>query len=117
MKIIRLQEAERYEPEANWQRISLCQEQAISIEQFVKAAQHTSPFHHHSNAQVLILVTGKLLVHLENGVTEELNSGDVAFIPGNEAHSVTNPLDEPASGFDIFVPGRSFDFWRNRLST
>jgi hypothetical protein len=27
---------------------------------------------------------------------------------------VTNPLDEVSVGIDIFVPGRSFDFWRKR---
>jgi len=29
---------------------------------------------------------------------------------------VTNPLDQPSSGIDIFVPGRSFDFWLKYLA-
>jgi hypothetical protein len=27
---------------------------------------------------------------------------------------VTNVMDEPSVGLDIFIPGRSFDFWLQR---
>jgi hypothetical protein len=36
------------------------------------------------------------------------------FLPGDEPHIVTNPLDDVPVGIDIFVPGRAFDFWRKR---
>ena len=48
---------------------------------------------------------------------EELNEGDAVYIPGNEPHVVTNPLTETSIGVDIFVPGRSFDFWLKRKQT
>ena len=43
-----------------------------------------------------------------------LNEGDCVYIPGDETHIVKNLLDEISVGLDIFVPGRSFDFWLKR---
>ncbi len=40
-----------------------------------------------------------------------MQQGDCLYIPGHEPHSAINPADEPAAGLDIFVPGRSLDFW------
>ena len=47
---------------------------------------------------------------------QELAVNDAVFIPGDEPHVVANPLEEPSVGIDIFVPGRSFDFWLKRKS-
>jgi len=118
MKVIHLRNAERYEPEKDWRRSSICSQKDVSIEHIVKPAGHASPRHDHPYAQVLIVLEGKLKVTIDrNGKTVEevtLDEGDAAYIEGNESHVVTNPLDGPSSGLDIFVPGRSFDFWLKR---
>ena len=113
MKIIRFDTAENYEPEKDWKRVSLCGEKDISIEHFVKPAGHASPRHDHPNAQVLIVLKGKLSI-TTNDDEKVLSENDAVYIPGGEPHVVTNPLNEPSVGIDIFVPGRSFDFWLKR---
>lgn len=55
MKVIRFNEAESYEPEKEWKRLSLCNEEDISIEHFVKQPLHASPLHDHPNAQILVV--------------------------------------------------------------
>lgn len=114
MNIVRFREAETYEPEKDWRRVSLCSEENISVEHFFKSPGHTSPLHDHPNAQVLIVLKGKLTIFTDNDGVKELAEGDAAYIPGGEPHVVSNPLDRPSSGLDIFVPGRSFDFWLKR---
>lgn len=113
MKVIRFNGAETYEPEKDWKRVSLCNQNEISIEHFVKPAGHASPRHEHPNAQVLIVVKGKLVITTDDD-EQELGENDAVFIPGDQPHIVTNPLDVPSVGIDIFVPGRSFDFWLKR---
>ncbi len=117
MKIIRFNDAETYEPEKDWKRASLCNQEDISIEHFVKPPKHTSPLHDHPNAQVLFVLKGKLSIITDGGDEQVLSEGDAAYIPGGEPHIVTNTLDEPSIGLDIFVPGRSFDFWLKRKSS
>lgn len=114
MKITRMAQADRYEPEKDWKRLSLCSENDISIEHFTKPPRHASPHHDHPNAQVLVVLTGKMIIYTEADGEMALEEGDTAYIPGGEAHTVTNALDEPSSGLDIFIPGRSFDFWLKR---
>ena len=114
MKIVRLDEAESYEPERQWKRSSLCNESDVSIEHFVKPPGHSSPRHDHPNAQVLIVLSGSLVVATDGDGECELNEGDAAYIPGGEPHVVSNPRDGVSSGLDVFVPGRSFDFWLKR---
>jgi quercetin dioxygenase-like cupin family protein len=114
MKIVHFDRAESYEPEKDWKRMSLCSESDISVEYFVKPPGHASPRHGHSNAQVLVVLEGKLTISTDSGGEQELTEGDAAYIPGDEAHVVKNPLDSPSIGLDIFVPGRSFDFWLKR---
>jgi quercetin dioxygenase-like cupin family protein len=113
MQVIRIIEGESYEPEKDWKRISLCNQADISIEHFVKPPKHQSPEHNHPNAQVLVVLKGKIVV---TGQSEEyeLGEGDTIYIPGDEMHVVNNPLDVASIGLDIFVPGRSFDFWLKR---
>jgi quercetin dioxygenase-like cupin family protein len=117
MKVVRIDEAERYEPEPDWRRISLCAESDISIEHFTKPPGHSSPLHGHSNAQVLVVLSGRLLIWTEEEGEIELGEGDAAYIPADEPHVVTNPLGAPSVGIDIFVPGRTFDFWTKRRKT
>jgi quercetin dioxygenase-like cupin family protein len=114
MKIVRFDRAESYEPEKDWKRVSLCCEDNISIEHFVKPAGHASPEHQHPSAQVLLVLKGRLAVITDADGEQELGEGDAAYIPGNESHVVKNPLGEACIGIDIFVPGRSFDFWLRR---
>jgi quercetin dioxygenase-like cupin family protein len=114
MIITRMAQADRYEPEKDWQRRSLCSQEDISIEHFTKPARHASPHHAHPSAQVLVVLTGKIMIYTENDGEVLLEEGDTAYIPGDEAHTVANALNEPSSGLDIFIPGRSFDFWLKR---
>lgn len=113
MRVIHFDSAESYEPEKDWKRVSLCNQEEISIEHFVKPPGHASPDHGHPHAQILIVLKGKLVITTEND-RQELGENDAVFIPGDEPHVVTNPLSEPSVGIDIFVPGRSFDFWLKR---
>jgi quercetin dioxygenase-like cupin family protein len=114
MKVVRFHDAERYEPEKDWQRVSLCSEPDVSIEHFIKPPRHASPSHKHPNAQVLVVLKGRLTITPVGGDEQIVAEGDAAYIPGNEEHVVRNELDEPSIGLDIFVPGRSFDFWLKR---
>ena len=115
MEVIHFSSAESYEPEKDWKRVSLCNQEDISIEHFVKPPGHASRRHEHPNAQVLIVLKGKLVITTDDD-KQELCENDAAFIPGDEPHVVTNPLKEPSVGIDIFVPGRSFDFWLKRIN-
>jgi quercetin dioxygenase-like cupin family protein len=113
MRVIRFEGADSYEPEDNWKRVSLCGEEDISIEYFVKPPGHASPNHDHANAQVLVVLEGELSISA-GGREEILTKGDAVYIPGDESHVITNTLETPSVGLDIFVPGRSFDFWLKR---
>jgi len=117
MKVIRFNQAETYEPEKDWKRASLCNQEDISIEHFIKPPKHASPKHDHPNAQVLVVLKGKLSIMPDGEDEQVLAEGDAAYIPGGEIHIVTNPLEESSVGLDIFVPGRSFDFWLKRKSS
>jgi quercetin dioxygenase-like cupin family protein len=114
MKVIRFEAAETYEPDKNWKRVSLCCEEDISVEHFAKPPGHESPRHSHPSAQVLVVLKGRLAVATEAEGEEVLDEGDAVYIPGNEPHTVGNPLDATCVGIDIFVPGRPFDFWLKR---
>jgi quercetin dioxygenase-like cupin family protein len=113
MKVIRAQNAETYEPEKDWKRVSLCAQNDISIEHFIKPPHHASPRHDHPAAQVLVVLEGRIVISTDSD-EQTLEAGDTVYLPGNEPHIVTNPLDRPSVGLDIFVPGRSFDFWLQR---
>ena len=65
MKVIRFNEADSYEPEKDWKRLCLCNEKDISIEYFIKPPFHASPLHNHSNAQILVVLKGKLTIIIE----------------------------------------------------
>ena len=114
MEVVHFSSAESCEPQRDWKRVSLCSQKDISVEHFVKPPGHASPVHEHPNAQVLVVLKGKLTVKTKDD-EQELAEGDTVYIPGNEPHVVANPLREPSVGVDIFVPGRSFDFWLKRM--
>jgi len=114
MQVIRFATAESYEPEPDWKRVCLCEETDISLEHFVKPPHHASPHHQHPSAQVLVVLEGELTISNDAGDEVSVTKGDAIYIPGNEAHVVANRLDQVTVGLDIFVPGRSFDFWRQR---
>jgi quercetin dioxygenase-like cupin family protein len=113
MKVVHFDRAERVEPEKDWKRLSLCSQEEISLEYFTKPPGHASPKHEHPNAQLLVVLKGKLVITTDDD-EQELSVHDAAFIPGGESHIVANPLTEASIGIDIFVPGRSFDFWLKR---
>jgi quercetin dioxygenase-like cupin family protein len=114
VKVVRFNSADRYEPEKDWKRVSLCSEKDISIEHFVKPPRHASPHHGHPAAQILVVLQGKMSVTDDAGTRHVLAENDCIYIPGEALHTVTNELDTPSVGLDIFVPGRSFDFWLKR---
>ena len=113
MDIIRFQDAEKYEPQKDWVRSSLCNKSDISIEHFLKPPKHSSPTHSHPNSQVLHVLQGEIIIKT-NDDEQILKFGDTVYIPRGEIHTVINPLNDVSIGLDIFIPGRSFDFWLNR---
>ena len=114
MIVTRFNSAESYEPEKEWKRISLCAKEDISVEHFIKPPGHSSPKHNHSNSQVLIVLEGKLKIEVDGQESQILSPRDSVYIPGGEMHVISNPLGTISVGIDIFVPGRSFDFWLSR---
>ena len=113
-KVVHFIEADRYQPEQDWERVSLCAEESISVEHFIKPPGHASPMHDHPAEQVCVVIRGKMMIKTVDGHKEILEEGDAAFFAANEPHQVTNLLDVPSVGIDIFCPGRSFDFWLNK---
>lgn len=113
MEVIHFIDAEKYEPDENWVRSNLCNKSDISIEHFIKPSKHSSPAHSHPNSQVLYVLQGEIIIKTDDD-EQRLVTGDTVYIPGGEIHTVINPLNEISIGLDIFIPGRSFDFWLNR---
>jgi quercetin dioxygenase-like cupin family protein len=115
MKAIVFERAETYEPEPDWKRVSLCAEDGVSVEWFRKPPRHASPMHDHPQAQVTIVLEGRMRVWTEEGQEAVLGPGDAAWVPGGERHAIENALETVSVGIDVFAPGRSFDFWAKRL--
>lgn len=111
MKVVHVRDAEKYEPEKDWLRASTCHEKNISLEYFVKPPKHSSPLHNHPQEQVCVVIKGVMRVRNKEGEESLLQPGDAAYFAANEPHVIENTLDEESIGVDIFVPGRSFDFW------
>ena len=114
MIVTRFNSAASYEPEKDWKRVSLCANEDISIEHFIKPPGHSSPKHNHPHTQILIVLKGKLKIEVDGQESQILSQGDSVYTPSNEMHVVSNPLKTVSVGIDIFVPGRSFDFWLSR---
>jgi len=113
MQVVKFKEAESYEPEKRWRRVSLAGRDSVSVEWYEKPPGHSSPMHKHESKQVTIAIKGKMKVYTEN---EEvvLKEFDSVFFNENEPHRLENIGEEKAIGIDIFVPGRPFDFWLKR---
>lgn len=114
MKVVRVTDAEKCEPQRGWMRASTCNEKNISLEYFVKPPGHSSPTHHHPEEQVCVVIRGKMRVKGAGGEESLIEPGDAAYFESNEPHAIENALDDESAGVDIFVPGRSFDFWMKR---
>lgn len=113
MKQVQFDNADTYEPDEGWRRVSLAGSDQFSFEWFEKPSGHSSPMHDHENEQVCLCLSGELSI-----VTEEeevvLNEFDSVLLESEETHRVENTGDERAVGLDVFAPGRSFDFWTDR---
>ena len=114
MHVIQFKDADKYEPHKGWLRASICDEKNISIEYFVKPPKHSSPLHQHPQAQVCVVIKGKMVIRNEEGEESVLDAGSAVYFEPDEPHSITNAIDEESHGIDIFVPSRSFDFWLKR---
>jgi len=113
MKPVTFDEAESYEPDEGWQRVSMAGGEGVSLEWFEKPPGHSSPMHDHENEQVCLCLAGELtVVTPDDAVT--LGPDDSVFLESDEPHRVENTGDETAVGLDVFAPGRSFDFWTDR---
>ncbi|RNJ26295.1 cupin domain-containing protein [Halosegnis longus] len=113
MKPVPFEEAETYEPEDGWRRVSMAGSDRFSFEWFEKPPGHSSPMHDHENEQVCLCLEGELTVVTEDdSVTLEQN--DSVLLEANEPHRVENESEELAVGLDVFAPGRDFDFWTDR---
>jgi len=114
MEVIRFDEAESYEPEEGWRRVSMAGSDQFSFEWFEKRSGHSSPMHNHENEQVCLVLQGELTLHTEDRESVTLERFDSALIESWETHAVENTGDELAIAIDVFAPGRSFDFWTDR---
>jgi quercetin dioxygenase-like cupin family protein len=113
MEPVAFDDADVYEPDEGWERRSLADADALSVEWFSKPPGHSSPTHDHDNEQVCVCLAGELTVHAgDESVT--LSEHDAVHLAGGEPHRVENTGDGEAVGLDVFAPGRAFDFWTER---
>ena len=76
MKVIHLEDAEKYEPEKGWLRAAICNEKGISLEYFVKPPNHSSPMHDHIHEQVCVVIKGKMKARNSAGNESILESDE-----------------------------------------
>ncbi|SEP24653.1 Cupin domain protein [Halogranum amylolyticum] len=113
MKPVPFDDAETYEPEDEWRRVSMAGSDQFSFEWFEKPPGHSSPMHDHENEQVCLCLQGELTVATEDD-SVTLQQYDSVLLESDEPHRVENTGNEFAVGLDVFAPGRSFDFWTER---
>lgn len=113
MKATTFTDAQAYEPDDGWQRVSLTESDRFSFEWFEKPSGHSSPMHDHENEQVCVVLEGELTIYTEDNEAT-LRKHDAAHLEPWETHRVENTGDGLAIGLDVFAPGRSFDFWTDR---
>jgi len=58
MKPVAFDDAETYEPEDGWRRVSMAGSDQFSFEWFEKPPGHSSPMHDHENEQVCLCLEG-----------------------------------------------------------
>lgn len=110
MREVRFDEAETYEPDDGWKRVSLAGSEKFSFEWFTKPAGHSSPMHDHENEQVCLVLDGELTVYTEEDEVI-LKPYDSVWLESSESHRIENTGEDTAIALDVFAPGRSFDFW------
>ena len=113
MQPVAFDEAETYEPEDGWRRVSMAGSDRFTFEYFEKPPGHSSPMHSHENEQVCLCLAGEMTVFTEDD-SITLGQYDSVLLESEESHRVENESDEMAVGLDVFAPGRSFDFWTDR---
>ncbi|WP_247730725.1 cupin domain-containing protein [Halovivax limisalsi] len=115
MKEVSFADAETYEPDDGWRRVSLAGSDKFTFEWFEKPPGHSSPMHDHENEQVCVVIEGEITIFTEDGESATLDEPfDSAHLDAWEAHRVENTGDERAVAIDVFAPGRGFDFWTDR---
>lgn len=113
MRSVSFDDAETYEPDEGWQRVSLAGSDQFTFEWFEKPPGHSSPMHDHENEQVCLVLEGELTIFTEHDEVT-LNRFDSVLLESWEPHRVENTGDETAVAVDVFAPGRGFDFWTDR---
>ncbi|RBI60365.1 cupin domain-containing protein [halophilic archaeon] len=113
MESVNFTEAETYEPDEGWRRVSLAGSEEFTFEWFEKPPGHSSPMHEHENEQVCIALQGEITIHTEEDKTT-LERFDSVWLDAWESHRVENTGDNRGVAIDVFSPGRSFDFWTDR---
>ncbi|WP_135535904.1 MULTISPECIES: cupin domain-containing protein [Halostella] len=113
MKPVNFDNAETYEPDDGWRRVSLAGSDQFTFEWFEKPPGHSSPMHDHENEQVCLVLEGELTIFTENDDVT-LSRFDSVLLESWERHRVENTGDETAVAVDVFAPGRGFDFWTDR---
>ena len=113
MEEVNFDEAETYEPDQGWRRVSLAGSDQFSFEWFEKPPGHSSPMHDHENEQVCLVLSGELTIHTDDDEAC-LKRYDSVWLEPWETHRVENTGEDVAVGVDVFTPGRSFDFWTER---
>ncbi|OGC42938.1 cupin [candidate division WOR-3 bacterium RBG_13_43_14] len=114
MQVITVEQAQKYEPQKGWMRANTCQQKNISLEYFIKPPKHASPLHDHPEEQVCVVISGRMKVINGKGEEAVLEQGDAVYFESGEPHAIENIENIKSIGVDIFVPGRSFDFWLKR---
>ena len=85
MKLVPFDDAETYEPEDGWRRISMAGSNRFSFEWFEKPPRHSSPMHDHENEQVCLCLDGELTVATEDDEVT-LYPNDSVLLESNEPH-------------------------------
>lgn len=110
MEYVRFDDAEEENPAEGWRRAGLVSRDAVSVDWFEKPPGHVSEKHSHDHEQIFVVLEGTVVLHTEReSVT--LGRYDTAWVDGGEAHWSENPGSEPATGLNIFAPGREFPYW------
>jgi quercetin dioxygenase-like cupin family protein len=66
MQPVSFDEAETYEPDEGWRRVSLAGSDRFTFEWFEKPPGHSSPMHDHENEQVCLVLQGEMTVYTED---------------------------------------------------
>jgi quercetin dioxygenase-like cupin family protein len=66
MRRVSFDEAETYEPDAGWRRVSMAGNDDVALEWFEKPPGHSSPMHDHENGQVCVVLSGELTIYTED---------------------------------------------------